>query len=165
GGVGRFAVQLARRGGAEVTGIASAERTDAVRRLGADATVRSADESDGEFDLILESVGGPSLASAIDRIAPGGVIVSIGNSSERETTFDPRALYRKNGATIHGLLIFDDVDSGRIGPRELRYLLELVETGELETSIGLQLGWSEFGVAIERLRDRAIEGKAVLKIG
>src|SRR5918997_1699089 len=70
GGVGQFAIQLAEMSGATVTG------------------VRSAEEASGAFDLILESAGGRSFAAAIDLVARGGVVVSIGNSSEEETTFN-----------------------------------------------------------------------------
>ena len=165
GGVGRFAVQLAREGGAEITAVVSSERSEAVRALGAHGIAPSVEAAEGAFDLILESVGGSSLSAAIDRVAPDGIIVSIGNSSEEETTFNARSLYGKNGARIHGLLIFDEVDSGRIGPRELRHLMELIAAGRLKTSIGLQSSWTDFERVLEALRRREVEGKAVLSIG
>lgn len=164
GGVGRFAVQLARRGGARVCGVVSPAREKAVRQLGAHSTVSSVAGAGGEFDLILESVGGSSMSDAIDRVASGGVVVSIGNSSAEETTFNPRSLYRKTGARIHGLLIFDEVDEGRVGSRELGYLCELVAEGALDTSIGWSGDWSEIDTALGLLRERKVEGKAVLGI-
>ena len=165
GGVGRFAVQLARLGGASVTAVVSDARAEAVKALGAHETVATIDETgDQRFDLILESIGGRSLASAIDRVAPEGIVVTIGNSSEEETTFNARALYGKSGARVHGLLIFDEVSSGRIGPRELRHLMELVRDGLLETSIGLRAPWTEIEDVLHALRERRVEGKAVIAI-
>jgi NADPH:quinone reductase-like Zn-dependent oxidoreductase len=49
----------------------------------------------GPFDLILESVGGSSLAKAIELVGRQGVVVTIGNSSEQDTTFNARTLYAK----------------------------------------------------------------------
>lgn len=147
GGVGRFAIQLATMGGAHVT------------------AVKSIDESvTGEFDLILESVGGRSLARAVECIAPGGVIVTIGNSSEEDSPFNARTLFRKSGATIHGLLIFSEVEQRRVGARELEHLLELIRTGALDPGIVEARSWREHEEVLRRLETREIKGKAVLRI-
>ncbi len=63
GGVGQFAVQLAALSGAEVTGVVGrAERATGLRERGAAAVITNIQEANGLFDLILESVGGASLA-------------------------------------------------------------------------------------------------------
>ena len=147
GGVGRFAIQLATMGGAHVT---------AVRQVDENVT--------GEFDLILESVGGRSLARAVECIAPGGVIVTIGNSSEEDSPFNARTLFRKSGATIHGLLIFSEVEQRRVGARELTHLLELIRTGALDPGIVEARSWREHETVLGQLESRAIQGKAVLRI-
>ena len=69
GGVGRLAIQLAHRAGAHVTGVVrNAERGAGLRELGADELITTL-EPDGEnFDLLLESVGGASLAAALTRV-------------------------------------------------------------------------------------------------
>jgi NADPH:quinone reductase len=72
GGVGRFAIQLARAGGAHVTGVSSSpERAEGLAELGADEVIGELTPGGGRFDAILESVGGASLAAALARGALG----------------------------------------------------------------------------------------------
>jgi NADPH:quinone reductase len=147
GGVGQFATQLAEMSGAVVTG------------------VRTADEGNGPFDLILESAGGASLAAAIERVARGGIVVTISNSSEEETTFNARTLYAKGGASIYGLLVFEELESRRITGRDLERLLELVRSGRLHAPIEVQRDWTELASTLADLERRAFRGKAVLRVG
>lgn len=147
GGVGRFAIQLATMGGAQVT------------------AVKTIDESvTGEFDVILESVGGKSLARAIEVVAPDGVVVTFGNSAEEETSFNTRTLFRKSGASVHGLLIFNEVEQRRVGARELAHLLALVRDGKLDPGIVEARSWRDFEAVLSDFEARKIKGKAVLRI-
>ncbi|HEV3035871.1 MAG TPA: zinc-binding dehydrogenase [Solirubrobacteraceae bacterium] len=76
GGVGRFAVQLAKLAGAHVTGVASsAERARGVKELGADEVLRELDPAGEEFDGIVEGVGGASLAATL--VADGRLNCSV----------------------------------------------------------------------------------------
>jgi NADPH:quinone reductase len=163
GGVGQFAIQLGASAGAVVTAVSSREsQHDALRELGAREIVTTIDRATGPFDLILESVGGPSLAAAIDRVARGGVVVTIGNSSEQETTFNARALYAKGGAMIYGLLIFEEVENQRIGGRDLERLLALVDAGKLVAPIHVRRSWMDLPSVLADLEHGAYAGKAVL---
>ena len=165
GGVGRFAVQLAHRGGAQVTGIVGRpERAQALAELGADQVVMGLERQGEPFDLILESVGGASLAAAIDRLGPEGLIVSIGNSSNETTSFDPRILYRKGAPRIEGFFVTWELLNGRIGSKELSYLASLAGTGRLESRIDLRVGWHDAVAAVDALLERRVAGKAVLTI-
>lgn len=157
GGVGQFAIQLGRMAGAEVSAISS-------RQIDADHLFPSIDDAKGPFDFILESVGGPSLAKAIELVARGGVIVTIGNSSEEETTFNARTLYAKGGAIVYGLLIFEEMKSGRVGARDLERLLELVRSGRLQAPIAFRRKWTELPEVLEELEQRTYAGKAVLTL-
>src|SRR3954467_12778192 len=77
GGVGRFAVQLAKRGGAHVTAVSSSpERAKGLEALGADEIVHEITTEGERFETIVEGVGGASLSAAIRRVAPRGTIVS-----------------------------------------------------------------------------------------
>ena len=147
GGVGSLAIQLATLGGARVTGVA------AVRDV------------EGEFDLILESAGGDSLARAIELVASGGTVVSIGNSSEQPTSFNARTLYRKGATTLYGLLIFEEVASRRVGTRELASLFDLVQTGVLQPVVEVEREWTDLDRTLDDLEHRRFRGKAVLRVG
>lgn len=165
GGVGQFAIQLAAYAGARVTAISSrASQHDALRRCGAAAVVSRIDDADGAYDLVLESVGGASLARAIERVASGGVVVSIGNSSEEETTFNARTLYAKGGASLYGLLIFEELASGRVTAADLERLLRLVAGGKLHVPVEVRRSWTELPAVLRELEERAYSGKAVLTV-
>lgn len=165
GGVGQFAIQLGSLAGANVTAVSSRRsQWDHLRGLGARQVVGTIEEAPGLFDLILESVGGRSLASAVDRIERGGGVVAIGNSSEDETTFNARTLYAKGGAWIYGLLIFEEVDSRRVDGRDLERVLSLVESGRLQAPIEVQKSWTELPTVLEELERRTYSGKAVLTL-
>jgi len=165
GGVGQLAIQLAALAGASVTAISSAPGRHALlRELGAAEVALSIDAAPGVYDLVLESVGGESLASAIERVASGGVVVTIGNSSERETTFNARTLYAKGGASIYGLLVFEELASRRVDARHLERLLALVAEGRLRSPVAVRRSWSELPRALAELEARAWAGKAVLTV-
>ncbi len=165
GGVGRFAVQLAHRGGAHVTGIVGRpERAQGLAELGADEIVVGLEPEGEPFDLILESVGGASLARAIDRLTAEGVVVSIGNSSGEPTSFDPRVLYRKGAPRIEGFFVTWELLHGRIGSEELSYLASLAATGGLVSRVDLRVGWRDASAAVDALLERRVAGKAVLTI-
>ena len=165
GGVGWFAAQLATRGGARVTGVArSADRLIPLMELGAIETgVTSIEDADGPFDLVLESTGGPELGLALARLAPGGVVVSYGNSSRAPTTFNVFDFYGRGGASLYGLFLFDELARrGNTGARDLAMLAELATTEELVPQISITAPWRSPWQALQALQDRAIVGKAVL---
>ncbi len=165
GGVGRFAVQLAHRGGAIVTAVVGRpERAEGLDKLGADEVVVGLDPTGDRFDLILESAGGSSLAAAVARLSERGVVVSFGNSSNEPVSFDPRILYRKGAARVEGYFVTWELVYGRIGTRELSHLASLVAGCELESRIDLQSGWRQAATAVDALLDRRVAGKAVLTI-
>lgn len=162
GGVGALAVQLAAISGAHVTAVS--RTAAAVQGVVACEIVPSIDDAAGEFDLILESVGGESLAKAIARAARGATVVTIGNSSEQETTFNARTLYGKGGVSIYGLLVFEEVEGGRVGARELSFLLELVRSGRLVPLIEVRRTWRDLPQVLADLEQRRFRGKAVLSV-
>jgi NADPH:quinone reductase len=166
GGVGRFAVQLAKRAGAHVTAVArNPERAKGLEQLGADAIVHTV-EPDGErFDLVIEGVGGETLSHAIRRVAPGGTIVSFARSDEQDVTFPTSALFRDApGASVHGLYVFPELERRAGGGADLARLATLVARNDLHPQIDLETSWREPKDAIEALLDRRIAGKAVLRV-
>jgi NADPH:quinone reductase-like Zn-dependent oxidoreductase len=166
GGVGRLAVQLAHAAGAHVTAVVgSPERGLGLPELGTDEVVIGLDPEGAAFDLLLESVGGPSLATALTRVSPYGTVVSFGNSSNEPTTFDARSFYRRGGPSLRGFFVTHELLEGRIGTVELARLVELVSSGRLRTEIDLLVSWTEAASAVDALLERRVRGKAVLVVG
>jgi NADPH2:quinone reductase len=165
GGVGRFAIQLAHRAGAHVTAVVrNAERGDGLRELGADELITEL-EPDGEpFDVLLESVGGASLAAALTRVAPDGTVVSFGNSSSEATTFNVSRFYNIGAPLLYGLRVWDELDRKHTAVRDLTLLTTELAAGRLDTHIGLVASWREPEEALAALRDRRVAGKAVLRV-
>jgi NADPH2:quinone reductase len=162
GAVGRFQVQLAARHGAEVTAIAAARHTDDLRALGAAEVVESIAAAGGTFSLITESVGGASLAQAIERVAPGGTIVVFGSSSGELTPLGFRQFAPGHeGARIQ---IFMSYASGPGFGADIQALVALAAAGRLDARIALNVPWTDVARALDALRERAISGKAVLTI-
>jgi len=164
GGVGRFAVQLAARAGAHVTGLSRNEqRARGLRELGAERVVFDL-EDDDRYDAIVEGVGGATLGSALQRVAPRGVVISFA-SSDTETSFPTRAFFREApGAILRGLFVFDELEHTQSASSDLARLAALVAAGELDCQIDLEMSWREAGTAMEALLERRVAGKAVLRV-
>ena len=164
GGVGRFAVQLAHLGGAEVTALISSRsaRAEGLRQLGADEVVADIDELRGRFDLILESVGGPTLGRLVTRVDPQGTLVMFGNSSDEPTTFNVRDVYNDALVRLQGFELFFGGDPFA---RDLGYLTSLVADRKLDPQLGGTLPWEEITEAMDRLRSRDVAGKIALTLG
>lgn len=163
GGVGRMAVQLARASGAEVTALvrdveASLSVLDG---LGASAT-RSLD---GQFDVIVDAVGGATFGDAIGHLAPRGVLVNVATDAEQDTvTFRAAAFDRAPGARIYTLNLIDEVAAQSGAGRDLTRLCRLVADGRLHVRIGLECSWQDPGRAVDTLLRRRVGGKVVLRM-
>ncbi|HEY8811044.1 MAG TPA: zinc-binding dehydrogenase [Candidatus Dormibacteraeota bacterium] len=164
GGVGRFAIQLARLGGAEVTAIVgSPERAAGLEELGAATVVTSHHQLEGRYDLILESAGGESLARLATMVHPDGTLVMFGNSSRQQTTFNVSDVYSVGAVRLQSFLIFPGLARDPPG-RDLAYLAGLVADGRLDPQVAGELPWEQMPEALRRLADRTVAGKLVLTI-
>ncbi|PBB17256.1 zinc-binding dehydrogenase [Mesorhizobium sp. WSM4313] len=160
GAVGRFQIQIAREQGASVTAVASARHHDDLRDLGAGQVVESIELAEGPFSLITESVGGKSLADAIERIAPGGTIVMFGSSSGELTPIGFRQFVPGHeGARLQTFAYYT---SGSAIGADIAVLLDLVAAGRLETRVAMTVPWADIGQALDALRQRSFSGKAVV---
>jgi len=161
GGVGHLAVQLAALGGAEVVAVARPERAEALRGYGAAAVVGDPAAADGLFELVLESTGGGSLATALKRVAPAGTVIFFGNSSQEPAPLDFRAFHGHEEATIRSY--FSARHEAEAG-RTLRRLLGLVAGGRLQVEIGARESWDRMNDVLDGLAERRFAGKAVLTV-
>jgi NADPH:quinone reductase-like Zn-dependent oxidoreductase len=165
GGVGDFAVQLARLAGARVT--ASARRADQVaelHRLGAhDVVVGEEIPPVPKYDLVLESVGGRTLGTALAALDRGGVCVTFGASATAEVAFDVRQFYATGRATLYGFFLMLELgtEPASVG---LRRLAELVAAGQLVPHISVERPWREIAPVAQDLIARRFSGKAVLTL-
>ena len=91
GGVGTFAVQIAKSFGANVTGVCSAKNVDLVRSLGADRVIDYTHEDftqdSGRYDLLLDNVGNRSLLSMRHVLSPNGKCIMTGAPKEMWKVF------------------------------------------------------------------------------
>jgi NADPH2:quinone reductase len=166
GGVGRFALQLAHLAGAHVLALASSpERAAGLAELGADELIYDLDRSSLELDAIIEGVGGATLGSAIEHVAPWGCVVCFASSDPNPVSFPTRSLFaRAPGASVHGLFLFATLARcGGAGP-ELARLLKLLEAGALRCPIAQEIGWEHADGAIQALMERRIAGKVILHV-
>jgi NADPH:quinone reductase len=166
GGVGRFAVQLAKMAGAHVTGVsASAQRAHGLLELGADEVIGELAAEGGEFDAIVEGVGGATLGAAMQRVAPFGSIVSFASSDTSPVGFPARSFFgRAPGACLHAFYLFGVLEREPTGKQDLGRLAALVAEGRLACSIDHEGSWRDASEAIEALLERRIAGKAVLRV-
>lgn len=161
GGVGHMAVQIATRSGARVTGIVgSPERGRHVR--GAASIIDGIDKAEGQFGLILEAVGGASLAAAIARIEPKGTIVIFGNSSGEPTSINFRDFAEHANARIQSFSYFTSEPEERFAP-DLTLLASLVGDGSLQLAVIVN-SWRDLAKIGPELRNRHIAGKAVFRV-
>jgi NADPH:quinone reductase-like Zn-dependent oxidoreductase len=163
GGVGRFAIQLAKLGGAHVTGIA--RRTEGLKELGADELAPEIDLDGPIYEAIIDGVGGPVLGAAIQRVAPGGTIVSFASTVTDPVSYPSRELFaRAPRARVYGFYLFGELEHTRSGRTDLRRLADQVAEGRLDPQIDLTLPWTDAAQAIDALLDRRVNGKAVLRV-
>jgi NADPH2:quinone reductase len=168
GGVGLFAHQLARRSSATVVGVVRSAHNEAlVREAGADSVIVGDDlepaRAYGPYHLIIESLGGKTLASALSLLATRGTCVTLGWSAEPEATIDIRDLIRARGTTLYGLSLYDELDR-RPGSEDLARLARLVASQQLRTPIEVEASWHEIAEVAQRLLQRQFTGKAVLHL-
>ncbi len=161
GGVGHMAVQIAARSGAHVTAIVgSPGRGRHVR--GAASIIDGIDKAEGKFGLILEAVGGASLAAAIAHVEPKGTIVVFGNSSGEPTSINFRDFAEHANARIQSFSYFTSEPEERFAP-DLALLASLVADGSLQLALVVN-SWRDLAKIGPQLRDRHIAGKAVFRV-
>jgi NADPH:quinone reductase len=172
GGTGSLAVQLAKRAGARVIGLASSpEKRELVERLGADATVDSRAEDmkeaileangGNQVDAVLQMSGGPAFDAQLRTLAPFGRMVTFGIASREENLVKTGHLMRNSRAVIGFWLVHLFRDPGATSAA-ISDLLTAVEAGELEVVIGGVHPLSEARAVHEALAARTTQGKLLL---
>jgi NADPH:quinone reductase len=164
GGVGRIAVQLAHAAGAHVSALVrdAVRSAELLHRLGAHDVV---EQLDGDFDLIVDCVGGATFGRAIEHVAPRGIVVNIATQSPGETIrFRAARFDRAPGARIYTLNQFDETTAHASGTGDLGRLCALVVQGQLDGQVELECSWREPAPALDALLLRRVGGKVVLHV-
>ena len=163
GGVGHFVVELAAAQGALVTAVSSSpERGERLLALGAAEVVAEVDAAEGAFELVLESVGGASLTTALSRLAPRGKLIWFGQASREPGTLHFSVA---GAAPFASIELFIYWRTGASDAADLATLVRLVAAGHLHPEIGLVTDWHETADALIALRERRVRGNAVLTVG
>ena len=138
GGVGSYAVQLAKAFGAEVTGVASTAKLDLVRALGADHVIDYTREDFAEtgnrYDLIIDIAGNPTLSRLRRALTPTGTAVITGGEEGGSLTGGMNRQFRALALSLfvrQRLTMFVNKERGS----DLERLTDLIEAGKVTPSL------------------------------
>ena len=163
GGVGTFAVQLAKSFGAEVTGVCSTGKVDMVRSLGADHVVDYTREdftkTAQRYDLILAANGDRSIFDYQRALSPGGSYVTTGGSMTQlfQAMLLGPLMSMTGGKKMGNMLARPD-------QKDLTFINELLESGQVAPVIDRRYPLSEVPEAVRYLEDGHAKGKVVITV-
>lgn len=165
GGVGTFAVQLAKAFGAEVTGVCSTTKVELVRSIGADAVIDYTQQDFADqthpYDLILDTAGNRPLSQLRRALAPRGTLVIVGGEGEGR-------LFGGTERVLRALLLSPFVRQRLCGLfaaerlEDLQTVAELIEAGKLSPVIDRTHPLHELPEAIDHLRAGGARGKVLI---
>ncbi len=170
GGVGTFAVQIAKAFGAEVTGVCSTRNLDMVRSLGADHVIDYTKEdytkSDQRYDVVYDLVSNRSFAERRRILKPGGICVlaGIGGSGMHEETLSrvvgQLTTYLRSRFVKEKFVNFG-VD---INKKDLGVLRDLTESGKVAPALTKTYPFNETAAAYKYLETGHVQGKIAITI-
>jgi NADPH:quinone reductase-like Zn-dependent oxidoreductase len=162
GGSGAFAIPLAKRLGARVTGVDNAGKLEHIRSLGADAVIdyRSQDFTrDGPYDRILDLVAHRSVFAYRRALAPGGRYQCVGGTVRallRVATVG-WVVGRLTGRRLGVLMV-------RLGPKSFEPIAQMCAAGELQVRIGRTFSLEEVPEALASVGEGLVGGKVVVQV-
>jgi NADPH:quinone reductase-like Zn-dependent oxidoreductase len=159
GAVGRFQAQVAALAGAEVVVVSSGKA--ALPGYGATAVVAEVGAASGLFDLVLDTVGGRTLAAAVSKVAPGGTVLLIGVADREPAQISLTDFFGHENAVIRSYFSYAQPDPPAA---DLATMVRLLDAGGLTAPIGLRVGWDQVNKALAALAEGKVGGKAVLEL-
>ncbi|HET6294737.1 MAG TPA: NAD(P)-dependent alcohol dehydrogenase [Kribbella sp.] len=164
GGVGTFAVQLAKARGAHVTGVCSTTKLDLVCALGADEVIDyTRDKLTGQYDFIVDTAGTRSLRELRGALSPRGTLVMVGGETGGRLT---GGMERVLGAAVLSLFVGQKL-RGLISTEDGKVydeLTEIIEAGDLSPVIGHTYSLPEAPDAVRQLTTSHARGKIVITV-
>ncbi|GAA1981112.1 zinc-binding dehydrogenase [Amycolatopsis minnesotensis] len=166
GGVGRYAVQLAARSGAEVVAISgNPALADQLRALGADEVHTDPAAVDRPVFGVLDNVGGRQMVDAFGKLEAGGTLMSVGRSAGTDAVFTADDLRPLDGAHDRSIRTFYLLaEAAADFSAELTWLAAEVAAGRLDPGITWRGPWTRYSEAAQALLGRRLHGKAVLDL-
>ena len=167
GGVGTFAVQIAKSFGAEVTGVCSTTNVDMVRSIGADHVIDYTHEDFAKggrrYDQILDCVGNHSLSAYRRVLTPKGMCVMVGDLSGRGAI---GLLARLIAALVSSPFTSQKIVTFMARPNreDLATMHELMKAGTVRPVIDKRYGLSEAAQAMRYLAGKHARGKVVITL-
>lgn len=154
GGIGSFAIQLAKHLGAYVATTAGADDTDYVKSLGADEVIDFRTQKFEDlltgYDAVFDTIGKDTFTRSFAVLKPGGIIVSMVEK-------DGDALAKQHSVAFVS-------QSTQVNPERLAKLVELVEAGALKISIDKTFPLEQAGAAQAYVQEGKHHGKVVLTV-
>jgi len=166
GGVGTFAVQIAKAFGAEVTGVCSTRNVEMVRSLGADRVVDYTKEdftkTAERYDVILDNVGNRPVSEMLHVMNPKGRYVMVGGPAGRWIDPLPRML----NAFVLSKFVSQDIGFflAKMTQADLTTLGDLLQSGKVKPVIDRQYKLSDVGEALRYLEAGHARGKVVVTV-
>src|SRR5213080_3104920 len=170
GGVGTFAVQIAKAFGAEVTGVCSTNNIDLVRSIGADHVIDYTKEDytkgDQRYDFILDNVGNHSMSECRRVLNPDGRYVLIGGGGVNESRWLGPGLTHAFKAMFLSKFVSQKMGMmlAELNQKDLTALADLMQSGKVTPVIDRTYTLSELPQAIEYLEQGHARGKVVVKV-
>jgi NADPH:quinone reductase-like Zn-dependent oxidoreductase len=168
GGVGTFAIQLAKAFGAQVTGVCSIAKADLVRSLGADAVIDYTREDFADraqrYDLIVDTAGNRSLADLRRALSSGGTLAIVGGEGgNRWTGGFGRQIFR---APVLSLFVGQRLRPVIAKERssDLDVLRGHIEAGDVTSAVDRTYPLADVPDAIRYMRSGAVRGKVVISV-
>ena len=170
GGVGTFAVQIAKAFGAEVTGVCSTRNVDLVRSIGADRVVDYTKEDftrgGQKYDVIYDTVGNRSLSDLRRVLNPNGIAVLIGGGGPDAGNWighlgDPVKAFFYSPFVSQKFTFF----LAKIRKEDLTLMRELMEAGKVKPVIDRTFTLDQAPEAIRYLEKGHARGKVVITVG
>jgi len=167
GGIGTFAVQIAKALGAEVTGVCSTRNMDMVRSIGADHVVDyTAEDFTGRgehYDLFLDLVGNRSLSECGDVLTPDGIYVAVSGPKKNRLLGPLMRTLRLLLVSRFGSHKMVGMLTGR-SQEDLLDLRDLLESGKVTPVIDRQYGLTEAAEAMRHQEQGHAQGKTVITV-
>lgn len=167
GGVGTFAVQIAKSFGAEVTGVCSTRNMDSVRSLGADYVINYTEEdftrSDRRYDLMLDIAGNRSWSDCKRVLSDKAILVFVGGTKTNRWIGPLGPMVGRRLASLAGsrsVALF----IARLNKQDLLVLNGLLEAGRLTPVIDRRYELNEVREALQYVGEGHARGKVVLTV-